>query len=103
MRDRQNLQSRGLWSNRCNKAGKLSEAQLCDFARTGKFDETVVTISLICDMPVGVIERAIVNDSTDQLLVLVKSAGLSWETAKTVLLMSSKAKSRSKTGSRTLP
>jgi uncharacterized protein (DUF2336 family) len=79
-----------------NKAGKLTEAQLCDFARTGKFDETVVTISLICDMPFGVVERAIVNDSTDQLVVLVKSAGFSWDTAKTVLLMASKAKSRSK-------
>jgi uncharacterized protein (DUF2336 family) len=79
-----------------HKAGKLSESQLCDFARTGKFDETVVAISLICDMPVGVIERAIVNDSTDQLLVLVKSAGMSWETAKTAILMASKAKSRSK-------
>ena len=60
-------------------------------------------MSLICDMPFGVIERAIVNDNTDQLVVLVKSVGLSWETAKTVLLMASKAKSRSKHGSRTFP
>ncbi len=79
-----------------HKAGKLSESQLCDFARTGKFDETVVTLSLTCDMPVGVIERAIVNEDTDQLMVLVKSVGMSWETTKTLILMASKAKSRSK-------
>jgi uncharacterized protein (DUF2336 family) len=79
-----------------HKAGKLSEAQLCDFARTGKFEETVVSMSLMCDMPVGVIERAIVDDNTDQLVVLVKSAGMSWDAAKTVILMASRAKSRSR-------
>jgi uncharacterized protein (DUF2336 family) len=79
-----------------HKDGKLSEAQLVDFARTGKFDETVVALSLTCDMPVGVIERAIVNDDTDQLMVLVKSVGMSWDTTRTLILMASKAKSRSK-------
>ena len=79
-----------------HKAGKLSETQLCDFARTGKFDETVVAISLLCEMPVGVIERAIVSDDTDQLMVLVKSVGMSWETTRTLILMASKARSRSK-------
>ena len=77
------------------KAGRLSEAQLLDFARAGKFDETVVALSLMCEMPVGVVERAIVNDDADQLLVLAKSIGLSWETTKAVLLVQSGARSRS--------
>jgi uncharacterized protein (DUF2336 family) len=79
-----------------HKAGNLSEAKLCEFARTRKFDETVVAMALMCDMPVGVIERAIVNDNADQLLVLVRAAGLSWDTTKAVLLTASKANSRSK-------
>jgi uncharacterized protein (DUF2336 family) len=79
-----------------HQAGKLTESQLCEFARARKFDETVVAVALMCDMPVGVIERAIVNDDADQLLVLVRAIGLSWETTKTVLLAASKANSRSK-------
>jgi uncharacterized protein (DUF2336 family) len=76
--------------------GKLSETQLFDFARAHKFDETVVAISLMCEMPFGVVERAIVNDEADQLLVLAKSIGLSWETTKAILLVQSQVSSRSK-------
>jgi uncharacterized protein (DUF2336 family) len=79
-----------------HKADGLSEAQLCEFAKAGKFEEVVVSIALICDMPFGVVERALVNEDADQLLVLTKSAGLSWETTKSILVTTSKAKSRSK-------
>jgi uncharacterized protein (DUF2336 family) len=79
-----------------HQSGKLSETQVCEFARARKFDETVVAMALICDMPFGVVERAIVNDDADQLLVLVRAVGLSWETAKAILLTASKSNSRSK-------
>jgi site-specific DNA-adenine methylase len=47
-------------------------------------------------MPFGVIERAVINDDADQLLVLTKSVGLSWETTKAMLVTASRTKSRSK-------
>jgi len=75
--------------------GKLSEAQLFEYARTGKFYETVVALSLMGEMPIGVVERAIVNDDTDQLLVLAKSICLSWETTKAILLVQLLDSSRS--------
>lgn len=78
-----------------NFFGKLSEPQLLEFALAGKFDETVVAMSLMCEMPFGIVERAIVNDEADQLLVLAKSIGLSWETTKAILLVQSQAKCRS--------
>lgn len=81
---------------RLHKTGSLSEAQLCEFAKTGRFDEMVVGMALICDMPFGVIERAVINDDADQLLVLTKSVGLSWETTKAMLVTASRTKSRSK-------
>lgn len=76
--------------------GKLSEAQLFDFARANKFDETIVAMSLICKMPFGIVERAIVNDDSDQLLVLAKSIGLSWKTTQAILLVHWEDKSRFK-------
>jgi uncharacterized protein (DUF2336 family) len=67
--------------------GKLDEAQLAQFASAGNFDEATVALSLMADLPIAVIERAIANRSTEQILVLAKAIGLGWETARSVLLM----------------
>ena len=68
-----------------HEKGQLTEARLCRFAELGKFDETVVALSLLAELPVGAIERALVHDTGDQVLVLVKSIDLSWRTARAVL------------------
>lgn len=66
-------------------AGKLGEAELVAFARAGKFDETAVALSLITDVPIALVERAFVDDRPEQLIVIGRSAGLSWETVKSML------------------
>jgi uncharacterized protein (DUF2336 family) len=68
-----------------HKNGQLTEARLCRFAELGKFDETVLALSLLAELPVGAIERALVHDTGDQVLVLAKSIDLSWRTARAVL------------------
>jgi len=68
-------------------AGKLDEAQLMAFARQGNFDRTTVSLSLMCDLPFGLVERVLVQAQTQQVLVLAKAINLSWETAKTLLLL----------------
>jgi len=72
-----------------HKAGKLDEARLADFAKAGKFDESAVALSMLCDLPVGLIERAFVQNMSEQLLVLAKAIDLSWDTTKTLLLLQS--------------
>jgi len=66
-------------------AGKLSDAQVFAFARAGKFDETAVALSLLGDLPIGSVERAMVHDKCDQLLVLAKAIGLSFDTVKAIM------------------
>jgi uncharacterized protein (DUF2336 family) len=68
-----------------HQSGKLGEPQLAEFATAKKFDETIVALSKICDLPVGLIERAFVDDRSEQIIVLAKAAGLSWKTAKAIL------------------
>ncbi|MGD0024041.1 MAG: DUF2336 domain-containing protein [Xanthobacteraceae bacterium] len=77
-------------------AGKLDETQLAEFARAEKFDETIVALSMICDLPVGLIERAFVDDRSEQIIVLAKAAGLSWETSKAILLLQAKTNNASR-------
>ncbi len=72
-----------------HRSGKLTEECLLELARDGKFDEVTIAMSLICELPIGHIERAIVHDQVDHLLVLARAANLSWETAKAILLMRS--------------
>jgi uncharacterized protein (DUF2336 family) len=69
-----------------SQASALTEQQLRRFAESGKFDETVVALSLLSNVPVGAIERIVVHDCADQVLTLAKSIGLSWNTTKAILL-----------------
>jgi uncharacterized protein (DUF2336 family) len=67
------------------RSGQLDEAHLFAFAQSEKFDETALALSRMCDLPIGVIERAMVNDGTEQIIVLAKAVGLSWQTTKAIL------------------
>lgn len=66
-------------------AGGLDEAALLDFAGSEMFAETVLALSVICDLPVGLVERALVAERSEQVLVLAKAVGLSWKTTKAIL------------------
>jgi len=70
-----------------NAAGKLGEAQLLAFAREGSFDKVAAALSLMCDLPVGLVERAFVQHQTEQVLVLARAIDISWETTLTLLLL----------------
>jgi uncharacterized protein (DUF2336 family) len=76
---------------RLHQKGELTEQRLCGFAERGKFDETTAALSLLTELPVGAIERALVHDTGDQLLVLAKSIGLSWKTTRAILAVRSGA------------
>jgi len=65
--------------------GKLTYEHLFEFAQARKFDETTITLSLLSDLPIGLIERAIAQDRTEQVLVLGKAAGLNWRITKEIL------------------
>jgi len=75
-----------------HEAGVLGETQLTEFASKGKFEETTVALSMICDLPIDLIERAFVDGRSEQIIVLAKASGLSWETTKAVLLMQAQTK-----------
>jgi hypothetical protein len=42
---------------------------------------------LLTDLPIGAIERAMVHDPGDQILVLAKSIDLSWKTTRAILML----------------
>jgi uncharacterized protein (DUF2336 family) len=68
-------------------SGRLKEGDICEFAKARRFEEATVALSLICDLPVDVVERALLDDRQDMVLILAKAATLSWPTAQLLLLM----------------
>jgi hypothetical protein len=68
-------------------SGRLGEAEVEGFARLGKFEETAVALAVLCDLPIEIVERAMVQEDPGTCLIIVKAAGLSWITAKAVLLL----------------
>ena len=78
-----------------HRAGKLNESQLAAFASAGQFDETTIALSLMGDLPIGLIERATTQSLSEQILVLAKAIGLSWDTTKAILRLQAGGKSNS--------
>jgi len=70
-----------------NTAGKLNEARIVAFADEGGFDKVVAALSLMCDLPVGVVERTFVQKQTEQIVVLARAIDLSWGTTLKLLLL----------------
>jgi uncharacterized protein (DUF2336 family) len=68
-------------------AGRLDEAQLAAFARDGNFDAAAVALSIMTDLPIGPVERAIVNDRPEQVFILTKALGFTWETTEAILML----------------
>ena len=77
-------------------AGELGPTQLAAFARAARFDETAIALSIICDLPTGLIERAIVNERPEQILILAKAIALPWETVREILLLKRQSAGRAK-------
>jgi uncharacterized protein (DUF2336 family) len=72
---------------RLHDAGKLDESQLLAFADEASFDKVVAALSLMCDIPVGVVERAFVQNQTEQIVVLARALDLAWATTLKLLFL----------------
>ena len=69
------------------KSAELDEKDIRAFAQAGKFEETVVALSLLGNIPIGAVEAIFEHDKSDMCLVLARAAGLSWLTTKLLLLL----------------
>lgn len=63
----------------------LSDSDVASFATAGKFEETAVALAMMCALPIDVIERVMVQDLEETILIVAKAIGLSWSTVKAVL------------------
>jgi uncharacterized protein (DUF2336 family) len=62
---------------RQNRIRRIGEAEIHQYARDRKFEETAIALSLLCDTPIDVVERALLDPGAEIVLILAKVAGLS--------------------------
>jgi uncharacterized protein (DUF2336 family) len=66
-------------------AGSLDDAAVAAFARSGKFEETAVALSLLSDLPLGEVEATMLGERPESLVILGKAIGMAWPTIKGIL------------------
>ena len=68
------------------REGKLNEGALLEFAGSGQYEETVAALASLCSVPIEVVDRLMGGDRPDPVLILCKSAGWGWSTAKAIIM-----------------
>ena len=68
-----------------HKERKLGEADIAEFAKGGKYEETIAALATLCAVPVEVVDRLMNGERADPVLILARAAGFGWTTVKTVL------------------
>lgn len=69
------------------EANELTESRLAEFANNNQFDESVISLSLMSDLPIDLVEHAFVDERPEQIIVLAKANEMSWETTKAILTL----------------
>jgi uncharacterized protein (DUF2336 family) len=69
------------------KNGRLGEAEVYQFARERRFEETTVALSLLCNVEIDLVERAFNDRGHEILLILARLASFSWTSAKAIVLL----------------
>jgi uncharacterized protein (DUF2336 family) len=70
-----------------HEKGELTEDKVFEFAHSLKFNETAVALSLLCSLPIDIVERALVDKDREPVLILAKARDFSWPTTMSLLFL----------------
>ena len=77
------------YSAAARRAKRLSvtEANVHAPARAQEFERTAVALAKLGNFPIDLVERALLDEGEDMILILAKAAGCSWSTVRELLQM----------------
>jgi uncharacterized protein (DUF2336 family) len=73
-----------------HRQGNLNETSISVYARSHKLDEVTIGLSLLCSLPSDVIERALLDNNRETLLILAKALNFCWATTMALLFLGAK-------------
>jgi uncharacterized protein (DUF2336 family) len=69
------------------QSGRLGTQELVNFAKGGRFEETVASLATLAKVPVDIVDRVMHGDSVDPLLVLCKAKSFDWTIVRAIILV----------------
>jgi uncharacterized protein (DUF2336 family) len=70
-----------------HRSGRLNEKSILAYALAHQHEESVVGLSLLCSLPLDVVEQILLRNNRDMILVLSKALEFSWETTMSLLFL----------------
>jgi uncharacterized protein (DUF2336 family) len=68
-------------------SGQLGEGSIAAFAQSGSFEDTAVALATLSALPIDVVERVLVQDRMETILIVAKAIDMSWQTVRSLLLL----------------
>ena len=68
-----------------HKERKLTEADVAEYAKSGKYEETIAALATICAVPVEVVDRLMNGERADPVLILARAANFAFATVKVII------------------
>ena len=68
-----------------HKERKLTEADIAEYAKAGKYEETIAALATVCAVPVEVVDRLMNGERADPVLILARAAGFGWPTVRAII------------------
>jgi uncharacterized protein (DUF2336 family) len=68
-----------------HKERKLTETDVAEYAKSGKYEETIAALATICAVPVEVVDRLMNGERADPVLILARAANFSFATVKVII------------------
>ncbi len=68
-----------------HKERKLTEADVADYAKSGKYEETIAALATVSTVPVEVVDRLVNGERADPVLILARAAGFGWRTVRAIM------------------
>jgi len=68
-----------------HKERKLTEPDVADYAKNGKYEETLAALAVVSAVPIEVVDRLVNGERADPVLILARAAGFSWPTVRAIM------------------
>ncbi|HEY4404460.1 MAG TPA: DUF2336 domain-containing protein [Xanthobacteraceae bacterium] len=65
--------------------GQLDEDQILSFAKDSQYNEMIAGLADLCAVPIDVVDRLMGGERPDPILILCKSMGWGWATARAII------------------
>jgi len=70
-----------------HQAGKLNEAALLDFAKAYRYEQAIAALSALSGVQIATIDRVMIRDRADSILILGRASGLKWATVRALIVL----------------